>query len=95
MTSMERTGNMPTSSRPRDSVTSSKAVEVSGVEPIGRRKAGSPAWGEMVSFRTFSNRYSDLVEEEDVLPHSGGRTIMPNCICHSMMLHRHTNKCCR
>lgn len=66
-----------------------------GGEPIGRRKAGSPAWGEMVSFRTFSNRYSVLVEEEDVLPHSGVRTIMPNCICHSMMPHRHTNKCCR
>lgn len=38
MTNMERTGNMPTSLRPRNSVTNSKAVEVSGVEFIGHRR---------------------------------------------------------
>ena len=31
----------------------------------------------------------------DGLPGSGERTIMLNCICHSMMPHRHTNRCCR
>lgn len=94
MTNMERTGNMPTSSRPRNSVTNNKAVEVSGVELIGRRKAGSPEWVGMASFRTSSSRYSVPVGVEDVLPHSEDRIIMLNCICHSMMPHGHTNRCC-
>ena len=61
---------------------------------IGRRKAGSPEWVGMASFRTSSSRYSVPVGVEDVLPHSEDRIIMLNCICHSMMPHGHTNRCC-
>ena len=59
----------------------------------GHRKAGSPAWAGMASFRTSSSRYSVPVGVEEGLPRSEDRTTMLNCICHSMMPHRHTNRC--
>ena len=93
--STARTGNMRTSLKLRNNVTSSKVVAdlVTEAGLTGPREADSPVWEETVNFRISSNPCSVLGEVVGELPDSGDRIIMRSCIFHSRMRLRLTSKC--
>ncbi len=93
MTNMERTGNMRTSLKLRNNVTSSKVVEVSGVEllVIGRRVLRHGRGWRVFGLLRIVVRFPEGWRK--VCHDSEDRITMLNCICHSMMPHRHTNRC--
>ena len=95
MTNTARTGNMRTSSKPRNNVTNSKVVAdlVMEVGLTGLREADSPVWEVTGNSRISSSPCSVRGEAVDGLPGSGDRIIMPSYIFHFRMRPKPTSKC--